>query len=122
MIAGTRVLVADDDHKGREILADQLIKAGAAAAETCSIEQAFQRIQPHAYDALFIELSTPDSPAFNLLENTGLNRAGAAVIVTSSVASVESAVKALKLGVSDFVVKPLDREKLITLLDGLCKR
>jgi DNA-binding NtrC family response regulator len=71
-----------------------------------------------ATDVLFVDLSLPDGNGLDLLE--GLEPVPETVLITGQ-GSVETAVQALRLGVADYLTKPVDFARVKMVLGGVAR-
>ena len=71
------------------------------------------------FDCAFVDLKLPDLNGTDLLAD--LREAGAAVVIITAFASVDTAVRAMKLGAVDYLQKPFDNQDIVALADRLCR-
>ncbi|MGH9467366.1 MAG: sigma-54-dependent transcriptional regulator [Terriglobales bacterium] len=122
-MARTAILVVDDEvgiqQSLRGVLSDegyQVRTAGNAAA-------CVQDLNAESCDLVLLDIWLPDRDGLELLAEIQQRPAPPEVIVISGHGSVESAVKATKLGAFDFLEKPLTIEKtLLTVRHALEQR
>lgn len=107
----TKVLLADDDTANRRrllrLLAEeyQVISAGDPTEALAAIEND----EP---DLVIVDLETPKGNAFELLKQLRDEHHKVAVMVLAERGRTGDIPKALKLGVREYVVKPIDRNEL----------
>ena len=109
-----QVLVIDDDEAAREILVELLGRIGfhafAAADGKIGLEWlAGAAAQPQA---VLLDLRMPGMDGFEVLRRYRAEGGTAAVIALSAMDDKESVVKAMRLGASDYLVKPIEPEEL----------
>ena len=106
-----RILLVDDDKdfsKATRIL----LNADQHDVETAgSIAEARRLLEAARFDLLFVDLALPDGSGLELVRDEGPKT----VIITGH-PSVESAIRAVRSNVSDYLVKPLDRNQLLQSL------
>ncbi len=112
------VLVVDDDPAIGRIFQDLI------ACETIRIDLATDLATartklraPAPIDAIFLDLTLPDGSGEDLLDTIRDARADAAVIVITGNATVDSAVRLMKRGVEDYLVKPFKPSQVRAHLD-----
>ncbi|HEV2462399.1 MAG TPA: sigma-54 dependent transcriptional regulator [Acidobacteriaceae bacterium] len=103
------VLVVDDEASIRESLEGILREEGYSVTSTPSGEEAVVLLRDAPYDVLLLDVWLPDRDGMDVLNDV---RSLAAenrpeVVVVSGHATIETAVKATKLGAFDFLEKPL---------------
>lgn len=112
------VLVVDDEPDIRESLEGILREEGYAVTSTGSGQEAIVLLHDAHYDVLLLDVWLPDRDGLDVLNDM---RSLAAenqpeVIVVSGHATIETAVKATKLGAFDFLEKPLLLERTLILV------
>jgi two-component system, NtrC family, response regulator HydG len=100
-------LVVDDDAGFRAGVAELVKREGFAVASVGSLKEARAELLANPPDILLVDLHLPDGSGLSLLEAFEANSAPEVVLITGS-ASIETAVEALRLGVADYLTKPLD--------------
>jgi two-component system response regulator AtoC len=109
------LLLVDDDPEALEWLTELAKSEGFTVASADSLRNArihMARLQP---DILLTDLQLPDGKGVELVADLETREATEVVMITGH-ASVESAVEALRLGATDYMVKPVDVERLKAIL------
>jgi len=109
------LLLVDDDPEAIEWLSELAKAEGFSVAAADSLRAArihMSRLQP---DIMLTDLQLPDGRGIELVSDLE-TRAATEVVMITGHASVESAVEALRLGATDYLVKPLDVERLKAIL------
>jgi DNA-binding NtrC family response regulator len=114
------VLIVDDEKSARDGLVralrrDYLVFAaenGAAALEVLASQQ---------IDVLLSDVRMPGMDGITLMQRALANNPELTVIILTAYGDVELAVKAMKLGATDFMTKPINLDKLELVLDRLLK-
>jgi two-component system chemotaxis response regulator CheY len=112
------LLVTDDALIIRELIKDAAIEGGWEIVGEASngqeaIEQ-FEKLQP---DAMTLDLVMPDFDGLHALRGIMGANPKARVLVISALDQTEVLKNALKLGASDFIVKPFEKVRLIEALE-----
>lgn len=117
-----RILVADDEPDIREGLANLIAQRAtrwevAAVAENGldAMEQA-KRILP---DAILTDICMPHMNGLDFLENLEGELPDTKFVILSGYDQFDYAVQALRIGVWDFLLKPLEESKLLEVLNRL---
>jgi len=108
-------LIIDDDERTRAMLAEIAAEGGFTTAAAASLREARLHILRQAPDVVFTDLQLPDGSGLDVFDALQ-GEAPADVIVITGHASVESAVHALRAGASDYLTKPLNLQRLQTIL------
>jgi DNA-binding NtrC family response regulator len=110
------VLIVEDDIDLREVIAESLEEAGFAAAQAVSANDALERLRGFAYDALVLDLHLPDSNGMNVLEEAIRRYPQIRAVVITGFGGVAEAVKAMKMGAIEFLIKPFQLSPLAGIL------
>jgi DNA-binding NtrC family response regulator len=114
-----RIMVVDDEEAMRESLAAWLAKDGFEVATAAGGEQALNLLTEAPFDLLFVDIKMPGMDGLELLRRLRADYPQAMVVIITAYASIDTAVEAMKLGASDYLVKPFDPEQLMVLVDKL---
>ncbi len=106
------ILIAEDDGHFRRVLADTLADQGWRVAETDSGEQALELLARDEYDVLLLDLNMPRLGGMDVLRKVKGGGSAVEVVILTGNADVGTAVEAMKLGASDYLVKPFKMEEL----------
>ncbi len=108
-------LVVDDDTDTREFLLQVARGEGFTAAAADTLKSARCQLVIQTPDVLLTDLELPDGSGIDLIGD--LDRAAETeVIVVTGHASVGTAVDALRAGATDYLTKPIDLERLVSML------
>jgi|HubBroStandDraft_4_1064222.scaffolds.fasta_scaffold02245_1 two-component system, NtrC family, nitrogen regulation response regulator NtrX len=109
------ILVVDDEAEIRESLEEILREEGYAVASAGTAAEALAMARDPVYDLLLLDVWLPDRDGIEVLSDLhGMDAATRPeVIVISGHATIETAVKATKLGAFDFLEKPLMLERTL---------
>ena len=112
------VLVVDDEADIRESLEGILREEGYAVTCTASGLEAMVLLRDAPYDVLLLDIWLPDRDGLDVLNDMSSLAAEnrPEVIVISGHATIETAVKATKLGAFDFLEKPLLLERTLIVV------
>lgn len=109
-----KLLIIDDDTIVRQSLAAYLEDSGFDILEADQGVAGLKLFQEHAPDVVLTDLRMPAMDGLHLLERVHQLSPETPVIVMSGVGVMGDVVKALRLGASDFLIKPLvDMEVLV---------
>ena len=114
-----RALIVDDEKNIRESLRKYLALESIEALCAESAEAALALLEEEAFDALVTDLKLPGTSGQGLLEAVQEKSFSVPVIMISAHGHVEDAVKALKAGAVDYLVKPFDPAELVIKLRAL---
>ena len=108
MSSHKRVLVVDDNEDIREVLGSFLTALDYQADVAFDGQQALELFKSQPYDVLICDLQMPRLEGLPLLEQVKAIDPGAVVIILTGNATLETAVKAMRLGAYDYLLKPVE--------------
>lgn len=114
------LLIADDALIIREMIKDAATSAGwrvAGCAENG--QQAIELYETLHPDAVTLDLVMPEHDGLHALAGIRAKHPNAKVLIVSALDQKEILKEAFKLGATDFIVKPFDRQNLVKTLDSL---
>ena len=117
----TRILIADDQPDVLEALRLLLKREGYKIESAESPQQVLRCIESREYDAALIDLNytrdtTSGQEGLDLLARIQVLDAMLPVIVMTAWSSVDLAVEAMRRGARDFIQKPWENERLVTIV------
>jgi diguanylate cyclase (GGDEF)-like protein len=113
-----RVVVVDDSRLIREIAYDAL--SDRLAVECCEdAEAALEALSREPADLVISDLEMPGLSGIELLERVRREHPGTEFVLLTANASVESAIGALRLGAADYLIKPVQPDALIIVVDRI---
>jgi len=117
-----RVLAVDDQRYFRELIASLLREEGYEAETAGSGEEALQILERSDFDVVLTDLVMPGMDGTELVRRVKQRSPDRDVVVVTGVVDIATAVEAMKLGASDYLLKPFDRRTLAVTLEGLLQR
>ena len=111
-----RLLVVDDEAGIRESLSSILQDEGYHVEAVASAEEALQRAATGDLEVILLDVWLPGMDGLEALSRLQALPRAPAVIMISGHGTIETAVRATKLGAFDFIEKPLSLEKIIVLV------
>jgi DNA-binding NtrC family response regulator len=114
-------LLIDDDPNTLASLSRAFRLAGYEATVCDSAARALELIRAQRFDVIFSDVVMPGKDGISLLEDLKSSGVTTPVVMISGQASVETAVKATRLGAVDFLEKPLSTEKLLVTIENVLR-
>ena len=111
-----KVLIVDDEYLIRFSLQSLIEDEGYAALVADSGLRALRLFEAHKPEIVILDLHLPDSNGLTLLKTIKDIDPHAIVIMITGCAEIQSSVDAMKMGALDYFEKPIDIEKLKTIL------
>ena len=110
------ILVIDDEPGVRSMLEAILRDEGYGVSAVGTGEEGVTAATGRAFDALLLDVWLPGIDGIETLSRLKAQGVDAEVVMISGHGTIETAVKATKLGAFDFVEKPLSLEKTLLVL------
>ena len=107
------VLVVDDKEMMRDSVAATLQRAGMTVLTAESAEAALSGIASRRPDAVVSDMKMPGVSGLELLERIRQIDDELPVVMMTAFATVDAAVKAIKLGAFDYITKPFEGDELV---------
>ena len=115
------VLVVDDEDDIRELIELSLMRMGLGCDTAGSVQEARALIESRRYRLCLTDMRLPDGDGLELVELIQARQPGTPVAVITAFGSIETAIRALKLGAFDFVTKPVELKRLRELVTHALK-
>jgi two-component system nitrogen regulation response regulator NtrX len=110
------VLIVDDEPGVRSALSGVLRDEGYQVDAVESGETCLERLSRQPYDVVVLDVWLPGMDGLATLSRMRERQVDAQVVIISGHGSVESAVRAIKMGAFDFVEKPLSLDKTVLVV------
>jgi two-component system nitrogen regulation response regulator NtrX len=118
-----KILVVDDEEGIRNALTGILKDEGFSVDTAISGEQCLKLVNKKKYDIILLDVWLPKIDGIQTLDKIKQENIESTVIMISGHGTIETAVKATKLGAYDFIEKPLSMEKtLLAIKNALHQR
>ncbi len=115
--AHATVLVVEDDPAMRDLLVEDLGEGGFRVEAAAGGRAGVARVREGGIDVVVSDLRMPDLDGFDLLRDLKAAEPSPHVIVITAFGSIDTAIRAVKLGAYDYLTKPFDPEALVLALD-----
>lgn len=102
-----KILVADDDELVCSTVR-KILEAFAYDVVTTSGGQELLKRVDRSFDVILIDINMPDMDGFETIEQLNQRELGIPVLVLTGSGSMDDAVRAINLGVHDFLGKPIE--------------
>jgi DNA-binding NtrC family response regulator len=107
-LLSSSILVVDDDPRVRQQLERLYTQSGYSVVAVSSAEEAVARLAEEDIDFAITDIKLPGMDGVQLISYMHQNFPDVPVIAITGYSDIQTAVNVLKLGASDFVVKPFD--------------
>lgn len=113
---GIRVLVVEDEALQREMLMGHLESKGYLVVSAGTSEAALEQVQARRIDVVLSDYRLPGMTGIELLEAIRKVNPELPFLMVTAYATVDVAVKAMRMGAVDFLTKPIEFDALDALL------
>jgi len=117
-----RVLVVDDEIDICRALEFLLIKEGYDVMSANEGERALELYSKRRFEIVITDLKMPGISGLELMKEIRALSSSVPVIIMTAFASVENAVEAMKLGASDYIVKPFINDDVMMTVKRLLRQ
>lgn len=117
-----RILLVDDDGFFLQVYGDFLRGRGFDVETASSAADALALIEKGKYRLIIVDLVMPGMGGIELIEKVRAIDSLQDVVVVTGDEDVRTAVRAMRLGVYDYLVKPVEPEELVHVIDRLHER
>lgn len=114
---GSRVLVVDDEVSIREVLAEGLEVYGYDTAAAGNAEEAFSRVRAGGVNLVLSDIDMPGHSGIELLKWIKGFDSDVDVIIVTGVVDVDTAIRSIRDGASDYVTKPFNLEEVRIVIE-----
>lgn len=114
-MAAERILIVDDEEPIREVVAAMLAAANFQTRQACSGREALALLESgEEFSLMLSDLMMADMDGIGLLSNTKEKFPDIPVVMVTAVHDISVALKAIRDGAYDYLLKPFEREQLLT--------
>ena len=111
-MADIKLLMVEDDHLLGDLMRESLEEAGYRVRLARSGAQALEAVSEESFDLVLQDIQLPDADGLDILEQILRRQPQWKALVMTAHATVEKAVKAMKIGAFDFLIKPFSMDVL----------
>jgi len=115
------ILVVDDDKLVNEFLTETLTRSGHKVESVMSGEEALIKLGDHPYELLISDIKMKGMDGITLLQKALDSRRDMVAVMITAFGTVENAVKAIKLGAYDYLLKPVSPDAIEMLTERVAE-
>ncbi|MCA9712363.1 MAG: sigma-54-dependent Fis family transcriptional regulator, partial [Myxococcales bacterium] len=116
LLEGRSVLIVDDHDAHRNLLTNYLGVLGCRCQGASGGNEALDRMEATPYDLVLLDLRMDDLDGMEVLKRARARGMAANCIMMSAEGTISHAVDAIRLGATDFLVKPFELEQLLGMV------
>lgn len=113
-----KILIVDDDSTFSHVLENFLQKKGHDPVLKSSVKAGINSLKNTSFDLLLLDYRLPDGTGLDLLNETRATGILLPTIMMTSFNDVRTAVQAMRMGVFDYITKPVNPDELLLVIDN----
>ncbi|HME90040.1 MAG TPA: sigma-54 dependent transcriptional regulator [Myxococcaceae bacterium] len=117
-----RILVVDDEQNARVALRTILVEEGFEVSEAADGQEALALLPEFAPDLVLADVRMPRMDGLTLLRKARETGFDATFVMMTAFGSIEVAVEAMRAGAENFLVKPLDADAVLVVLQKVFEK
>ena len=111
------ILIVEDDEAMRDLLSEELEDAGYEVNAAGSASAGLEVARTTRFDLVITDLRMPEMDGFDLIRGVMALPEPPHVVMITAFGSIETAIRAVKLGAYDYITKPFEIEELLLAVD-----
>ncbi len=115
------VMIIDDEQVICDLLSDDLGDYGYLCTTVSSGNEALMKLATEDFDVILLDLKLPGMSGMEVLERINSQQLSTAVIMITVINDSETVTQAIKLGASDYIVKPFDLDRVNTSINTVLR-
>jgi len=112
-----KLLIVEDDSTFVQLLQGFLQKNGHEVAAAANVKSGLKLIAQNDYDLLLLDYRLPDGIGLDVMIKAREAGSSVPVIIMTSFNDVRTAVKAIQLGATDYITKPVNPDELLMIMN-----
>ncbi len=114
-------LIIDDEEATCNLVCEGLAEAGYVCDVALNADGTLAKLKTRNFDLALLDILLPNISGMDLLKMIRERYQTIAVVMMTGVNDLNTAVEAMKLGASDYIVKPFTIDKLIVSINAVLK-
>ncbi len=106
------VLIVDDEPSVCDLLHSELVERGFFCATAFDGDNALAKLRKQHFDVMLLDIKLPGMSGITLLRKLEQVYRRPRIIMITAINDVDTAVETMKLGASDYIVKPFDLDRV----------
>jgi len=111
------ILIVEDDAAMRDLLTEELADAGFEVEAAGGASAGLELARLERFDLIITDLRMPEMDGFDLIRGVMALPEPPHVVMITAFGSIETAIRAVKLGAYDYITKPFEIEELLLVAD-----
>ena len=111
------ILVVEDDTAMRDLLVEALSDEGYSLLAASNGREGVAAVREHAVDLVITDLRMPDLDGLDMVRELRTLQQPPDVITITAFGTIDTAIKAMKLGAFDYITKPFEIDQLLISIE-----
>lgn len=116
------ILVVEDDEMQRELISENLRQEGYQVVEAKNLSEALNLVVQHPVEIAVVDYKLGEESGLELIKELRKINPLITPVMVTAFASIETAVEAIRQGAYDYVVKPIDFQRFLLVLERARER
>ena len=116
-----KILVVEDDFHMNKLICRYLKDSGFEPRGCLNMTQAYEALYHNLYDLIISDIMLPDTDGFALAEAIRSINEKIPILFISALEELSAKQKAFRLGVDDYMVKPVNLDELLLRVRALLR-
>jgi len=118
-----RIMIVDGEMIVRQSLLGWFKKYGHEVDTAATGMEDLKKLEQTPFQVMFVDIKMPGMDGLELLEKVKQDDPDIMVVIITAYGSIESAVKAMRTGASDYLLKPFKPDQLSLVMERiLCQQ
>lgn len=117
-----KILFINNEKVSNELLSVCFKKSGYEIVTTTDSVKGLELFNNDEFHLIISNLNMPEISGLKIIKHIKENRKDMEIIILSDDSTVETAVKVMKAGATEYLIKPVTGEKLLSAVDRACGR
>ncbi len=116
------IMIVDDEMIVRESFLHWFEKLGHRVDSAASGFEALEKLEKIPFEVLFVDIKMPGMDGIELLGKVKEEYPDTIVVIITAYGSIETAVNAMKMGASDYLLKPFKPDQLSLVMEKISQQ
>ena len=117
-----KILIAEDDYDLRQLFSHVLIKHGYSVRGVCDGQEALEALDSDYFDLIISDIMMPGIDGFEFAKNVRALSENIPILFMTARDDFASKQRGYRIGVDDYMVKPIDLDELFLRIGALLRR
>ena len=116
------IMIVDDEMIVRESFLHWFKRGGHEVDAAASGMEALEKLDKTPFDLLFVDIKMPGMSGIEVLEKVKAEYPDTIVVIITAYGSIETAVQAMKIGATDYLLKPFKPDQLSLVMEKIAQQ